>query len=285
MINIEAFRVNKMVLLLSVIRKMKFVPFDGDARFSKVIKAARVFTNAPSIYKELLEDNKLMSDLLPILESDVFESLYEEALKYRDEVATKWKKLEPIISDYCTSVLGFMDEKKILVNIVNPRFNTGTNDMKDEIFWGHTTGRKDISYDATYIMHESMHCVYPKEKEWSEEQYGVCHSLIELAIDNELRSRLGGDNKNYSQGHYDAEKIRKRLMPLWIVFLSQKGGASDFKIPKDKKFEKYMNMAQNYNVQNMRFTELMNYCVEHYREYGLDENAFKWKKNETSYDR
>ena len=131
MINIEAFRVNKMVLLLSVIRKMKFVPFDGDARFSKVIKAARVFTNAPSIYKELLEDNKLMSDLLPILESDVFESLYEEALKYRDEVATKWKKLEPIISDYCTSMLGFMDEKKILVNIVNPRFNTGTNDMKD----------------------------------------------------------------------------------------------------------------------------------------------------------
>ena len=119
--------------------------------------------------------------------------------------------------------------------------------------------------------------LYDIAKEFDMSSKDILAIAVKLNID--AKSHLS------SVSDEDAEKIRKRLMPLWIVFLSQKGGASDFKIPKDKKFEKYMDMAQNYNVQNMRFTELMNYCVEHYREYGLDENAFKWKKNETSYDR
>lgn len=278
MINIKDFKVDKLVLLLSIIRKMKFVPFEKDDRFSKVVQAAKIFTNVPEIHKELAKDKGLMDNLSPILESDDFENLYDEALIYRDDVVKRWQKLEPIISDYCTNTLGLTEEKDILVNIVNPRFNTGTNDMKNEVFFGHMNGTKDISYDATYIMHEAMHCVYPREKEWSEEQYGVCHSLIELAIDNELMGRLGGSNKNYSQGHNGAEKIRKRLMPLWITFLSKKGGALDFEIPKDEEFTKYMNIAQSNSVQNMNFTEFMKYCIEHYHEYGFDENTFKMKR-------
>lgn len=56
MINIKDFRVDKIVLLLSIIRKMKSVPFEKDARFSKVIQAAKIFTNVPDIHKELTEE-------------------------------------------------------------------------------------------------------------------------------------------------------------------------------------------------------------------------------------
>ena len=285
MINIKEFRVDKIVLLLSVIRKMKQIPFERDARFYKVIQAAKVFTNNPDIYKELLEDKELITNLSQILSSNSFQNLYDEALSYRDAVASRWKKLEPIIRDYCAKTLGLTEEKDILANIVNPRFNTGTNNMKNEIFFGHMNGEKDISYDATYIMHEAMHCKFPRQKEWSEEQYGICHSLIELAIDNELMSRLGGNNCNYGQGHHGGEKIRKRLMPLWITYLSKKGGALNFEVPTDEEFRKYMNIAQSNDVQNMNFTDLMEYCIEHYQEYGLDKNTFIIKKkNEVQCD-
>lgn len=287
MINIKDFRVDKIVLLLSIIRKVEPIPskFKNDARFSEVIQAAKVFTNIPDIYKKLAEDKELMGNLSPILEGELFENLYEQALEYRNGVVARWKELELIISDYWANTLGLTEEKDILVNIVNPRFNMGTNDMKNEIFFGHINGTKDISYDATYIMHEAMHCTYPREKEWSEEQYGVCHSLIELAIDNELRSRLGGNNENYSQGHKDAERIRKRLMPLWITFLGKSGGALKLEIPEDEEFKKYMGIAQSNGVQNMNFTELMEHCIEHYHEYGLDENTFNLKRdNKIAYD-
>lgn len=285
MINIKDFKVDSVILLLSIIRKLKSVPYEKDARFSKVIQAANFFTNSPDIYKKLREDKELMNNLAPILESDAFENLYAQALKYRDDVVTRWKKLEPIISHYCESVLGLTEEKDILVYIVNPKFPTGTNDMKNEVFYGHANGTKDISYDATYIMHEVLHCTYPRQKEWSEEQYGVCHSLIELAIDNELMSRLGGNNNNYSQGHSDAERIRKKLMPLWITFLSKSGGAFNFEIPKDEEFKKYMEIAQSNGVQNMNFTELMKHSIEHYHEYGLDKNTFNFKRSYETKDR
>ena len=42
-----------------------------------------------------------------------------------------------------------------------------------------------------------------------------------------------------------------------------------------------MNIAQNNNVQNMNFEELMKYSIEHYKEYGLTENTFNLKRKES----
>ena len=288
MINIKDFRVDKIVLLLSIIRNMnrnmKSVPFKRDARFSKVFQATKFFRDNPDIYKKIEEDKELMDNLSPILDSEAFEKLYDEALKYREDVATRWKKLEPIISDYCTNTLELTEEKDILVNIVCPQFYTGTNNMKNEVFWGHMKGTKDISFDATYIMHEAMHCIFPRRREWSDEQYGVCHSLIELAIDKELRRRLGGVEDEFTDGHSDGKKIKAKLMPLWVTFLSQKGGMFKDEAPKNEEFKKYMILAQSNNVQNMNFAELMNYCIEHYQEYDLDENTFKVESKQEKTD-
>lgn len=287
MINIKDFRVDKLILLIALSRNPKriqeycpdllknpeILKIMRSENFSKVLLAAQMFTNKPNIYRTLIEDQELMNNLSPIFESDAFKKLYEEALIYRDEVASKWEKLEPIIKDYYTNTLGIVDEKEVLVNIVHPKCITGTNNMKNEIFWGHEDGQEDVSYDVTYIMHEAMHCKYPWEKGMSNDQYGVCHTLIELAIDNELRNRLGGNSNNYTQGH--SKKIREKLMPLWQTFLSQKNGTLQYELPENEEFKKYTELAQSNNVQNMNFSELMKYCMEHYREYGLDENTFK----------
>ena len=121
-------------------------------------------------------------------QSDSFQTIYEDALVYRDEVAKRWETLEPTIKDYYTNVLGLKAEKDILVNIVNPKFNTGTNNMDNEIFYAHKNGKRDISYDVTYIMHEALHCLFPRKKEWTTMQYCVCHSLIELATDKNVKN-------------------------------------------------------------------------------------------------
>lgn len=296
MINIKEFRVDKIVLLLSIIRKetskdvqsdhrmLRIIQAVKDPRFSKVIQVAKVFTNNPDGYKTLKEDKELMENLSRLPAINDFESVYMEALKYKDGVVKRWEKLQPIIKDYYINILGLTEEKDFVVNVVHTLSNTGTNNMKNEIFYGHFMGRKDISFDATYIMHEAMHCMFPKNKEWSDNQYGVCHSLIELAIDKELRSRLGGVEDKYMKGHSSGKKIKEKLMPLWVTFLSQKGGMFKDETSKNEEFKKYMSLAQSNNVQNMNFAELMNYCIEHYQEYGLDENTFKVESKQEKTD-
>lgn len=281
MINIKEFRVDKIILLITIIRRMKLPQYEKNPKFSKIFQVANCFTNHPDLYKTITTDSTLINDLSPILQKDSFQNIYKDALSYKDEVVKRWEKLEPAIRNYYTNILGLRAEKDIIANIVNPQFNTGTNDMKNEIFYAHIYGEKDISYDATYMMHESLHCLFPRTKEWTDEQYSINHSLIELAIDNELRARLGGNNKNYTEGHRDAKKIRNALMPLWVTFLSTKDGISGYNIPNDKTFKKYMNIAQNNNVQNMNFEELMKYSIEHYKEYGLTENTFNLKRKES----
>ncbi len=296
MINVKDFRIDKIVLLLSIIRKensadvraepkmLRIIQAVKEPRFSKIIQAANDFMDNPDVYKTLKDDETLIMNLSQLSAIDDFESIYMEALQYKDGVVERWKKLQPIIKDYYMNVLGLTEEKDFVVNVVHTRGNTGTNNMKNEIFYGHPIGRKDISFDATYIMHEAMHCIFPRKKEWSDEQYGVCHSLIELAIDKELRSRLGGVKDKYTEGHPDGRKIKSKLMPLWVTFLSQKGGMFKEETPRNEDFKKYTMLAQSNNVQNMNFAELMKYCIEHYQEYGLDENTFNVENKQEKVD-
>ena len=130
-------------------------------------------------------------------------------------------------------------------------------------------------------MHEYMHCLFPYEKHWTDEQRGICHSLIELAIDNELRARLGGNNLFYSQGHDDGKAIRDKLMPLWLTFLNSKGGTFQDILTPDKQVDEYIKKAQINNVQNMNFSELMQYCVQHYHEYGFTDATFNPNSKQT----
>lgn len=289
MVNIKEFKVNKVVLLLSIIRKL---PRNGDWKtiergavkidpaFSEIIEAAKNFTNNPQIYKKLEENTELMELIVQkLFETPKFKELYEEAENYKDVIEKMWEARKKVVDDYFTNTLKITKDKSFLVNVVDPNFSTGTNDMQNEIFWGSNGGQKEnYSYDVTYIVHEAMHCLYPRDKELTNEQYGICHSLIELAIDNELRSRLGGNNSNYNKGHEDATNIIKELMPLWITFLNQGKNTLNFEIPCDEKFKANIELAQKNGVQNMNFTELMEHCISHYHEYGLDENTFNFKR-------
>ena len=133
MINIKEFRVDKIILLITIIRRMKLPQYEKNPKFSKIFQVANCFTNHPDLYKTITTDSTLINDLSPILQKDSFQNIYKDALSYKDEVVKRWEKLEPAIRNYYTNILGLRAEKDIIANIVNPQFNTGTNDMKNEI--------------------------------------------------------------------------------------------------------------------------------------------------------
>ena len=108
---------------------MKLPQYEKNPKFSKIFQVANCFTNHPDLYKTITTDSTLINDLSPILQKDSFQNIYKDALSYKDEIVKRWEKLEPAIRNYYTNILGLRAEKDIIANIVNPQFNTGTNDM------------------------------------------------------------------------------------------------------------------------------------------------------------
>lgn len=246
---------------------------DEPRNLNALVKACKRFANYPGAYKVLLKDKDFANSLKPVFKSDEFAKLYEEAEKYKEKLKEKWNSLGPKVNNYLTAVLGIDEDKRIKVNVVNPKFNTGTNNLKDNIFWGHYIGQNDPYYDVIYMMHESMHCMYPYKNGWNLEQKGICHALIELAIDNELRCVLEGNMENYSEGHKDNGLLRNKLLPFWCAFL----GKSETEISALKNldgadFSDYSRLQKNESLAKMNFTSLMNFCIENYRNFSVANN-------------
>ena len=66
MINIKDFKVDKLVLLITLCRKKEYSKYLQKPKFSEILRAAEKFTNKPNIYRTLIEDQELMNNLSPI---------------------------------------------------------------------------------------------------------------------------------------------------------------------------------------------------------------------------
>lgn len=284
MISLNKFEVNEVVLLIAILRKYKInekgkklkdkvyeALKDTPSNLNTLVKVCKCFTNNPDEYKIVLQDRTFANALENIFKTDEFLTLHDSALKYKERLIERWDLLKPTVDKYFSEVLGIKREKQIKVNVVNPDFNTGTNNLEDEIYWGHYKGQNDPYYDVVYMMHESLHCMYPYQKNWNSTQKGICHALIELATDNELRCILEGNMQNYSVGHQDNNLQRNKLLPLWCAFL----GKSESDIVsltslEGADFSEYRRLKENGTVRMMNFSDLMEFCVENYRYFGVE---------------
>ena len=144
MINIRDFEVNKIVLLISVLRKYKYNRKGQELRdrvydtlkdtpryLNALVKVCKCFTNNPDEYKVLMQDKTFEDSLESIFKSDEFLTLYDDALKYKERLIERWDSLKLTVNKYFSEVLRIKEEKQIKVNVVNPNFNTGTNNLED----------------------------------------------------------------------------------------------------------------------------------------------------------
>lgn len=255
MVNLKEFKVDKLILLVSIMRKSgnrpegivlrnklaQILQETTEININQCINACQTFfTNDAEGFIERIKNSEVIEHLQPLFETNEFQTLYEETLKYKEDVISRWNIAKPKVNQYFSQVLGIVEDKDIVVNIVHPDFNTGTNNMKNEIYYGHYESKSNPNCDPVWMMHESLHCMFPYKKEWNKEQISICHSLIELATDNELLGILNEDNKFYNYGHNDAAHIREQLKPIWDKFVKGK-------------------------IEAKNFLELMQYCTENYK--------------------
>lgn len=283
MINIKEFKVDKVVLLISIIRR-KYKHGENsiyDYVFSNLAEneakmlwnISEEFVNKPDRYREIMQDKELRKSLECIFEFEEFKRVYENALKYKYKLEEQWGDYKDEVNKYFLECLRLDTKKDILANIINPYYRMGTNDMNNEVFFGHVNGIDNPVYNIVYLMHESMHCIFPYKKEWNNSQREICHSVIELATDNELRCRLEGKTDTYNNGHKDGLPQINKLLPLWCAFLGKTSEEIEqLNKCKDIDFNMYRVLNRK-KFRNMTFPEFMEYCTENYKELAFSGQA------------
>lgn len=96
----------------------------------------------------------------------------------------------------------------------------------DEKFirWGHPRSEEDPFYDGRYLFHEWFHAVEDKFDLPNLEQ---SHALLELA-DTYLYEKILGGKKDYGEGHEELGKMREKIKPYFVEFLTEHGNAKNF---------------------------------------------------------
>ncbi|MDR1017909.1 MAG: hypothetical protein LBM02_04325, partial [Lachnospiraceae bacterium] len=220
MINLSEFKVDKTILLINIFQTylstiasrlepalLNKIDSIGKCVINylhtkNISTNKKTFSNYSELYKIVTEDSELSALSENIFKTPEFQSIYDETVAYKDKVQNEWEGSKQNIENIFENHLKIdVPDKAVSVNILHPYCYDGTNNQNNEIYYGHYKGIDNKNYNLVYLMHEYMHCIFPYKSDWNSQQKYLCHSLIELATDNELRVRLGDCSIRYDVGH------------------------------------------------------------------------------------
>ncbi len=226
------FKVNPYYLVYhSLERAWGNKPFPEWVKLVEKVKSYRwfVFKDSEEVFTKIINDKQLRyafskteNVFHKIFKTHAFKRLLQETEYYRNWVEKTWYKNKDKALQILKDITGLkIPSITINVFITHPKLSNGSHIPKEKIIlWGHPEEWKN--YTIVYLCHELLHIiVYKKYKNDT-----LMHSLIELAIDNELRIRLNQRGKYFKEkgreiGHPELRAIEKKFLPLWKKYLKK----------------------------------------------------------------
>ena len=188
------------------------------------IQMINLRADTSGIAKPFIRSTHLMEQIYQdIFKTTAFKKIERETELYLQNIKKEWRKKESLVMSYIKETLRIPIIKgTITIYIYHPKLSEGRAYYKDRvILWGH----KELweNYSIVYITHEILHILLNgvcKDK-------NITHALIELATDNELRTKLNPDDVYFTkngiyQGHEYQKKLVKKIYPDWKRFLRDK---------------------------------------------------------------
>lgn len=178
-----------------------------------------------SSVKNKVKDNLYQEIMKKITQTKEYKRYLVEREDYLVKVKKIWQENYNKIDEYLKKVLK-KDYQKININlyISNPHCNTGQTFFGDNLaVFGHEKGimQNDPNYELVYIVHESMHLLYPYKKycgnSLEDYPYAIVHLIIELVTDYNFAIELRGENY---RGHDYLDEYKNFLLPKFIEYLN-----------------------------------------------------------------
>ena len=147
-----------------------------------------------------------------IKKSKEFYNILLQTSSYAKFCENQWIKKFNYTEKIIGNLSGIVLNKNFDIYITHPNLKNGELFENNIIGWGHHEEWKN--YTTIYVWHEIMHAYIPQTK--------VGHAVIQLLIDNELKTLLNGGTYPPFIGHKDLFKIMNKLLPYWEIYKKSK---------------------------------------------------------------
>lgn len=210
--------------------------------------------------KNYIPDDDTIFDMVKA--TDVYKKIRKETEEYRLFLMHYYDEMKKNINNYFKDIIRF-DIKMYHVLVINPRFNavemkTVKSRKVNTISWGMMNDQNDGELAIISII---SHALRKELKDYETDYQEIIDGVVELAIDNELATRIKGKSY-YLKGDNSLKFLKKQIYPYFLMYLGS------------NKDEMINYMARDniiFDVDNYTFTrslaasdlkEFISFCIE-----------------------
>lgn len=178
-----------------------------------------------NMQKENIEILKYNKDFIPdddtlynlVFESKIFVSLKNETEKLKHRLLEVWDKNSKNISSCIKEILRLEKVQKYTILLVSPKIDVieyVKSNPKKNISWGKN-GIDDVLEILVNMIYMIIRC---EIGDFQKENKEITTAILDLAITNELYTRISGISK-YSLGNRKLKLLRRQIYPYWLMYL------------------------------------------------------------------
>ena len=167
--------------------------------------------------KNYIPDDDTIFDMVKA--TDVYKKIRKETEEYRLFLMHYYDEMKKNINNYFKDIIRF-DIKMYHVLVINPRFNavemkTVKSRKVNTISWGMMNDQNDGELAIISII---SHALRKELKDYETDYQEIIDGVVELAIDNELATRIKGKSY-YLKGDNSLKFLKKQIYPYFLMYL------------------------------------------------------------------
>ncbi len=169
--------------------------------------------------EDYIPDNDAIFEM--VKSSECYQDIRNNTEKYRNGFVKSWDTYQKEILANLKDILK-IELKTYNIYLVDPRLNIvktksiiGKDKTVNVIIWGRTKDLIDYQKALLDILH---HILKREIASYEKEYMDIAEAIIELAIDNELATRLLGHSV-YLRGNHELNFLKRQIYPYWLMYL------------------------------------------------------------------
>ncbi|MBR4618493.1 MAG: hypothetical protein IKO49_04220 [Bacilli bacterium] len=212
--------------------------------------------------KNYIPDNDIIYEL--VKNFDEYEELLKQTENYKVDVLKIWDKYKNKVNKEIFNILR-LEIKNCHMLLVNPKINiidlSSKNDNKiNTIVYGKTLSDRDIQ-----DLLEMIYIILKKEfKEFNSDNKEIVDAVLELAILNELGTRLTGKSC-YLVGRSDLGLLKRQIYPYFLMYLGIDRDDLTAYMRRDGIIFDTKNYTNEIQLRKINLKEFINFCINNQR--------------------
>ena len=208
--------------------------------------------------RNYIPDNDTIYDL--IKDFDDYNDVLKETDKYKVNVLKVWDSYKSKVNKELTNILRF-EIKDYNILLVNPKLNVKDLSAKGDGKTNTIVYGKRMKTNPVEAMMELVYIILRKElKGFNEENREIVEAVVELAILNELGTRITGKSC-YLIGRSEYQLLKRQIYPYFLMYLGVDRDDLVSYMRRDGIIFDQSSYTNEVKLRKINLKEFINFCI------------------------